>query len=247
MLRWPWPLPALGAWLLAWLGYRGLVELAAPALAVATACAVGGLCARGAGTPWRRLCVALGFPLSWLLTWQLHGRGLLDAAWWLLPLGLLCSLYPLKAWGDAPLFPTPAAALQGLGARLPLPTGARVLDAGCGLGDGLWALAREYPQVRLTGWEWSRPLAWACAWRCRRLGAEVRRADIWRQDWSAFDLVYLFQRPESMPRAAAKARAELRPGAYLVSLEFEVPGWHPLARLERVAGKPVWVYRIPSR
>ena len=125
-----------------------------------------------------------------------------------------------------------------------LPADARVVDAGCGLGDGLHALAREYPQARLVGWEWSRPLAWLCAWRCRRLPAEVRRADIWRQDWSGFALVYLFQRPESMPRALAKARAELSPGAFLVSLEFEIPQWRPLTRLENVAGKPVWVYRV---
>jgi SAM-dependent methyltransferase len=239
-------LPALCAWLLAWAAYRGLTELALPmALAVAVACLAGGLCARGVATPWRRLCVAAGFPLSWLLTWQLHAQGAVDAAWWLLPLALLCSLYPVHAWRDAPLFPTPASALGGLAAQAPLLAGARVVDAGCGLGDGLLALAGVYPQARLHGWEWSRPLAWACAWRCR--AADVRRADIWRQDWSAFDLVYLFQRPESMPRAVEKARAELRPGAYLVSLEFEAPGWRPLARLETVPGKPVWIYRVPLK
>jgi hypothetical protein len=46
-----------------------------------------------------------------------------------------------------------------------------------------------------------------------------------------------------MPRAAEKARAELRPGAWLVSLEFEAEGVKPVARLEGAQGKPVWVYR----
>lgn len=242
-LSWPWP--AFGVWLLAWLAYRTLLNLGAPAgLALGAAGVLGGACAWRMPTLPRRLCVAVGFPLSWLLAWQLHGQGSLDAVWWLLPLLLLCSLYPLHAWRDAPLFPTPALALRGLGRRIPLPAGARVVDAGCGVGDGLQALAREYPQAQLAGWEWSRPLAWLCAWRCRRLGAQVRQADIWRQDWSGHAMVYLFQRPESMPRAAAKAQAELAAGAYLVSLEFAVPGWRPLARLDNVEGKPVWVYRL---
>ena len=75
--------------------------------------------------------------------------------------------------------------------------------------------------------------------------ARVVRADMWAADWSAHHVVYLFQRPESMPRAWAKARGELRPGAWLVSLEFAVPDLRPHARLQ-AGTKPVWVYRIPG-
>lgn len=238
-----WPLPALGTWLLAWVSYRVLLHWELPwSVAWATACVLGALCARLASTPWRRVCVGAGFPLSWVLMGQFPGQSPLEAAWWLLPLALLCSLYPLNAWADAPLFPTPPNALQGLADFAPLPSGAKVVDAGCGLGAGLRALSAQYPQAQLSGWEWSRPLAWLCAWRCS--GVAVSRADIWRQDWSAYQLVYLFQRPETMPRAVSKAQAELGAGAYLVSLEFEAPGLSPVARLETVPGKPVWVYRM---
>ena len=78
-----------------------------------------------------------------------------------------------------------------------------------------------------------------CPW------ATVQQGDIWAKDWSGFDLVYLFQRPESMPRAVAKANAELKPGAWLVSLEFEALVLKPFARLDTVQGKPVWVYCVP--
>ena len=71
----------------------------------------------------------------------------------------------------------------------------------------------------------------------------MEQGDIWKADWSGYDLVYLFQRPESMPRAIEKARAELKPGAWLVSLEFEAIGHTPVAKLEGAQGKPVWVYR----
>jgi hypothetical protein len=73
----------------------------------------------------------------------------------------------------------------------------------------------------------------------------VRQGDIWHANWSSYDLVYLFQRPESMPRAVTKARAELKPFAWLVSLEFEALELKPHAVLRTVAGKPVWVYRAP--
>jgi hypothetical protein len=66
---------------------------------------------------------------------------------------------------------------------------------------------------------------------------------MWRTPWSGYDLVYLFQRPESMARAMAKARREMAPGAWLVSLEFEVAGETPLACVQRPGQRPLWVYR----
>jgi hypothetical protein len=122
--------------------------------------------------------------------------------------------------------------------------GSRALDAGCGLGDALVELRREYPRTALTGVEWSWPLRLVCALRCRF--AQVRRGDMWRVDWSAYDLVYVFQRPESTARAAAKARAELKPGAWLASLEFEVEGWPPTAVFRCADGRPLWLYRLPA-
>ena len=194
-------------------------------------------------TPWRRTFLLAGFPLSWLILGVVSVQGPIMSLWWLVPLALLMSLYPAHSWSDAPLFPTPANALKGLSGVAPLPALAAIVDAGCGLGAGLRALASEYPQARLSGWEWSRPLAWTTRWRVR--SASIRRADIWKEDWSAFQMVYLFQRPESMLRAVSKASSELQAGAYLVSLEFEAPGLRPTAKLETVPGKPVWVYKAP--
>ena len=85
----------------------------------------------------------------------------------------------------------------------------------------------------------------ACAWRARY--ARVRRADIWRADWSGYDMVYLFQRPESMPRAADKAGRELRPGAWLASLEFAVPELTAQKVLNCPDGRSVWLYQAPFR
>ena len=236
-----WPLPALLAWGLAWLIFVGLTSLHVAALAAfATASGAAVLLSAFGSTRWRRIFIAVGFPLSLVASGMAGGM----PAWaWLLPLGLLALLYPVSTWRDAPLFPTPAGALRGLAALAPLVPSAAIVDAGCGVGDGLRELHREYPAARIDGLEWSWPLRLACAWRCRF--ARVRRADIWTAEWSPYDMVYLFQRPESMPRARDKAARELRPGAWLASLEFEVQSLEPTQVLRCPDGRPVWLYQVP--
>jgi hypothetical protein len=235
-----WPLPALMAWAGSWLVY-GFLQKAGVSLwlALSAATALGALLSVLAGTFWRRVAVAAGFPLSLLLS----GAVSLPAWAWLLPLVIVALVYPMNAWRDAPLFPTPAEALTGMATSAPLPSGASILDAGCGLGHGLRALRSVYPQVRLYGVEWSWPLraltAVICPW------AQIRQGDMWAADWSAHDMVYLFQRPETMPRAVEKAAAELRPGAWLASLEFPAEELKATAVLRSVEGKPVWLYRAP--
>ncbi len=236
-LRLPWPLPALIAWSLAWLLFAALRPHAGPAGALLAGCTLGTAASLWGDRWWRRVLIALGFPLSLALS----GSAALPAWSWLVPLALLLAVYPLNAWRDAPLFPTPRAALAQLPANIPLPDGVRILDAGCGLGAGLRALRAAYPAARLEGIEGSALLRGLCALRCP--WAHVRHGDLWRADWSGYGLVYLFQRPESMPHAAAKARAELAPGAWLVSLEFPLPDQEPTRRWSAPDGRPLWAYR----
>jgi len=219
-----WPGSALLSWLLGWLAYRllgpGMGGLLASVAVVLGAAALH-------QRPWRKLCVALGLPLAALVL-----RMPVPAWGWLaLALGLLM-LYPVHLWRDAPLFLTPADALRDLPQHVTLPTGAAVLDAGCGSGAGLRAWRSVFPTASLHGTEASPLLALWAAWRCPY--AHIRRGDLWQDDWSAFQMVYLFQRPESMPAALSKARAELRPGAWLLSLDFPLPGCP--ARAEWSAG-----------
>jgi hypothetical protein len=249
MLQRFWPAPALLAWLLAWGLCLALQHVQAPTWAQLVLPTTLGVSLATwpllASTRWRTVFVAAGFPVSAALFallgpgWQ--GGGI--PGWvWLLPLGLLLLAYPVRAWRDAPMFPTPEGALQQLPTVVTLPAHARLLDAGCGMGHGLQALHAAFPQATCHGIEWSWPLAGWCRLRCP--WARISRGDLWAQDWAPFDMVYLFQRPESMPRAWAKAQRELHPGAWLVSLEFEVPGVRPAAQLMLSAQRAVWVYRV---
>ncbi len=241
-----WPLPAIISWGAAWLCFKLLLQYNAdPGIAIACATAIGVALSLWGNSWWRRLLIATGFPLSLLLS--LPSLGLAETpAWaWLVPLALLLLVYPINAWRDAPLFPTPRHALDSMPDHAALPAQAQVLDAGCGLGQGLVALRRAYPTAQLHGLEWSWPLRWLCALRCP--WARVRHGDIWRADWSTFDMVYLFQRPESMARAVEKAARELRAGAWLVSLEFEATQLQPSAKCKQPGGKMVWLYQAPFK
>lgn len=235
-----WPLPALVAWAAAWATLISLRAWSVPAAAAVLLAACAPLpLGWYASSPWRRLMVLAGFPASALVL----GVGNDLPAWgWLLPLAGLLLIYPVQTWRDAPLFPTDAAALGGLADTVRLPAGARVLDAGCGLGHGLQALRAVWPDAAIEGVERSLPLVWGARHRCP--WARVRAGDMWAESWAGLDLVYVFQRPDTMPRVWQKARSELGPDGWLASLEFEVPGVAPHAVLRRPGQRPVHVYRM---
>jgi len=237
-----WPLPALLAWTSSWLIFMLLMRVGAPeTVALLLATLWSGALTMLAATTMRKALVVLGFPLS-----MLAGTGGFNLPpWgWLALLAVIFFVYPINAWRDAPLFPTPKNALRLLPDTIELPNKARILDAGSGLGDGLIALHKAYPRAQLHGLEMSWPLRLLSAVRCP--WARIRQGDIWVADWRSYDMVYLFQRPESMPRAVEKAEAELRPGAWLVSLEFEAREIVP-AVIEGNHNRPVWLYQLPFK
>lgn len=238
---WAWPAVAIvtwaSAWTLAWLVARATdSSLAGMAAGCLAAC---GLAARAA-TPARRALLATGFPASLALSGVAAG---LPPWAWLFPLAALLMIYPVRAWRDAPVFPTAPDALEGLAARLSLPATPRLLDAGCGLGHGLRALRREWADACLVGVERSGLLAALCA--VTRPRDRIRCADMWQLAWQDYDLVYVFQRPESMAEAWRKACNDMRPGSWLVSLDFPVPGIRADVTRQPPGGRPVRAYRIP--
>ena len=240
----PWPAPAFLSWAASWAlfrilsgqGWQTVWTLVIPA-------GVGVLFSLWGHSWWRKLFIAGGFPISFALSLHMLGNGEMPAWMWLLPLAIMLLVYPVNVWSDAPLFPTPAKALIDLSKHAPLDVGAKVVDAGCGMGHGLRALRLAYPQAQFFGLEWSVVLRWWCALRLP--WARIRRADIWAADWSGYAMVYAFQRPESMPRAVAKAAKELRPGAYLVSLDFQAHDLVEKASYQAPNGKMVWIYQTP--
>jgi hypothetical protein len=243
-VRLRWPLPALLAWAAGW----GLVLAVQPYglpgwMVLALAWIPSGALALVTSGRWRRLILLCGLPLAL----GLAGGAQVSGWAWLVAALCTAAVYPMSAWRDAPMFPTPARALDGIASRLRLPADARILDAGSGLGHGLRALRRAFPDARVEGVERSALLV--AITRMIPGTPAARRGDMWAADWSAFDVVYLFQRPETMPRAWRKACAEMREGAWLVSLEFAVPGQVPeaVSTVGAARARPLLAYRIPGR
>lgn len=101
----------------------------------------------------------------------------------------------------------------------------RCIDLGCGTAGTLLQLARRFPRGQFIGVE-TAPLVFLCAWlRCLlQDNCSIRYLNLWQVDLADFDVVYCFLSPVPMPRLWAKAQAEMRPGSWLISNSFEVPG-----------------------
>ena len=120
------------------------------------------------------------------------------------------------------------------------------IDAGCGDGRVLKEISARYG-VRAVGYELN-PFACLLA-RLRCLGmrnVRIHRKSFWEADFSNADVLFCYLFPDLMKDMAEKVKRELKPGATLVSCNFEVPGLVP-AQIIRPAGAlncdPIYIYR----
>ena len=153
-----WPLPALLAWAACWVAFAALRSRGAAGRGRRCRPARRGARRCSASTPWRRVFVAAGFPLSFA---RLGRAGALPAWAWLAA-ARRCSRSSIRsrAWRDAPLFPTPARR-----AARPRRAGAPLAPR-CGRPRRRlrprrrrWSsCAASIPQATLAGIEWSWPL-----------------------------------------------------------------------------------------
>ncbi|QFT20562.1 hypothetical protein FIV02_03105 [Pseudomonas sp. THAF187a] len=101
----------------------------------------------------------------------------------------------------------------------------RFVDLGCGTAGTLLQLARHCPRGQFVGVE-TAPLLFVFAWlRCLlQENCSIRYQSLWRVDLADFDIAYCFLSPVPMPRLWRKAEGEMRPGSWLISNTFEIPG-----------------------
>lgn len=148
----------------------------------------------------------------------------LDLPTWTWPAGLILLL--LVFWrtdrSQVPLYLSSRECAKSVLALLPSRP-CRVIDLGCGDGALLRQLAQARPESRFVGVEHA-PLPWLWA---RLAGRSLPNLSIvWGSFWSlpldGYDLVYAYLSPAPMSRLWAKAAAEMRPGALLVSNSFAI-------------------------
>lgn len=234
-----WPLGVTLAWMFSWLAAVMLAPTMHPFI---TGSATGATLSLISQTKWRKAIIAIGFPMSYAILNIEQG----SLSWlWLTPVIALLAIYPPRLWADAPMFPTSKASITGLARRLKLPCEAKILDAGCGFGHAIEALASEYPKADMYGSERSSLVALIAKLKHKK--AHITCENMWQQDWSKFDLVYVFHRPDTMPQAMHKALEQLKCGAWLASLEFKDDAFIPDMVWHNKGEKPLYLYQSPIK
>jgi len=123
------------------------------------------------------------------------------------------------------------------------------VDLGCGDGRVLRETRRRYG-VKAKGFEVN-ILAYcvARALSFRMKGVDIMWKDFWYVSLEDAGVVFCYLFPDVMKRLAAKLEAELRQGARVVSCNFSIPGWRPIATVCPESARhsdPIYVYRIPD-
>lgn len=189
-----------------------------------------------------------------------------DPVWWLpihlgfMPLAVLALGLGLPSWvwlagfivlllvfwrtdrSRVPLYLTNTASSEALLKLLPAAPCAAI-DLGCGDGGLLRRLALARPDCRFVGFEHA-PLTWAWArLACRGLpNVQIRFGDFWSHPLGDYALVYAFLSPIPMQGLWAKARAEMKADARLVSNSFAVPNIQPESTVTVTDGRQTRLY-----
>lgn len=133
---------------------------------------------------------------------------------------------------QVPFYRSSTPALDALDRSLP--TGSRLLEAGCADARLALALARRRPDLDVTALEnaWGAYLlAWLRWWLSGR-PANVHLAcrNFWKEDWGCYDSIYTFLSPAPMERVWHKFVRDGESESMLISNTFTIPGVEPASR-----------------
>jgi precorrin-6B methylase 2 len=139
-----------------------------------------------------------------------------------------------------PFVPTRTEIIPLILEVLDLGPGEVFYDLGCGDGRVAVAAAKNYPIRRAVCVEINPSLAAEAVERAKRegvadrvlvLNTDMRHIGLWDAD-----AVYMYLLTSINELLRPKLEKELKPGARVVTLDFQIPGWKPA----RVIGKPGW-------
>jgi SAM-dependent methyltransferase len=147
---------------------------------------------------------------------------------------------------DIGYLPTPQPAVEQMLKLAGVKPGERVYDLGCGDGRIVITAARRFG-ARGIGVELDPGLVRRARANVRRHGlggrVEIRQADIFTIDFSDADVVALYLLPELNVRLLPQLR-KLKPGARIVSFDFDMPGVPPAAVIHgRADGARYKIYK----
>lgn len=203
-------------------GVRPLIELPAAALLQGVLAA--------AMSRWRGLAVWWLF-IQFFFPLALFGMQMLPVppALYLAAFVLLLGLYWSTFRTQVPFYPSRRATWDAVAALLPQDRAIRFVDIGSGLGGLIMHLAERRPDSDFTGIELA-PLVWLVSLlraHISRNRGHFIRGDYEHLNFAQYDVVFAYLSPAAMPALWEKARAQMRPGALLLSYEFAIPDAPP--------------------
>ncbi|SRR6266849_6978578 len=160
----------------------------------------------------------------------------LSLAGFVTPLALLLCAQALEAqrFGNpdvlAPDFPSPQVVIEKMLEAAHLKPGETLYDLGSGEGRIVIMAARQF-KAKAVGIELSQDLCKAATARVKALGLEDRikiiHGNLLKVDLSPADVVTIYLLTASNELLKPNLERDLRPGARVVSHDFEIRGWKP--------------------
>ncbi len=158
---------------------------------------------------------------------------------------LLFQFVKAMIWG-APWVPTPRKIIDAMLESAELSPGKIVIDPGCGDGRIIARATREY-KTKSIGFElFFIPYIFAKTRSWMNPGMTVRFENAFTADYSMADVIICFTMPEFMNRMYPVWRAQLKPGAKVISYAFNMKDMEParVIQLDKKALGPIYVYEF---
>jgi hypothetical protein len=152
--------------------------------------------------------------------------------------------------GISPM-PTMSKAKKTLFAALPEHLNGQIYELGSGWGSLAFPLAKKFPQCQICGLE-SSPIPYYFSkirlWIQPRKNLELKKMDFFSVDLRDASLVICYLYPGAMRNLKMKFEEELRPGTFIVSNTFGIPGWDPLTihEISDLYHTKIYVYQMKS-
>lgn len=125
----------------------------------------------------------------------------------------------------------------------------KILELGSGWGTLAFPIARKFPGSHVIGYETS-PIPFAFSrlwnWLCAYPNLQFQRRDFYSVSLKDADLIVCYLYPDAMRLLRAKLEKELKPGTWVISNTFAMPGWTPqkIFEVEDLYRTKIYLYKI---
>lgn len=148
--------------------------------------------------------------------------------------------------------PTLPTAKRTMFSVLPSLSNGTIYELGAGWGTLALPLAQHYPNSTVIAFETS-PVPFYFSYLSEKIrglpNLVVKKSDFFNENLSGASMVVCYLYPDAMSRLKPKLENELRPGTWVVSNTFAIPGWDPenVENVNDLLGSKIYIYRVPAQ